>query len=138
KGGEFSILPSGKKDFTSTQYYIENTNVLRTEITSEDGTYRVTDFAPRFSQFDRYFKPLMLIRKIEPISKNPKVVVRCKPVYDYGKLELTTHRGSNHLVFQGGPEPIRLTTDIPLSNLVENKSFVLTEAKYIFLTYGNP
>ena len=138
KGGEFSILPSGKKEFTSTQYYIENTNVLRTEITSEDGTYRVTDYAPRFSQFDRYFKPLMLIRKIEPISKNPKVVIRCNPVYDYGRHKLNTHRGSNHLVFEGGPEPIRLTTDIPLSNLVEYKSFVLTEAKYIFLTYGNP
>lgn len=137
KGGEFSILPISK-EYTSKQYYIENTNVLRTEITSEDGTYRVTDFAPRFSQFDRYFKPLMLIRKIEPIDKNPKIKVRCKPVYDYGRLELDSYQGSNHLVFQGGPEPIRLTTNIPLSNFAEDRSFVLTEAKYIFLTYGSP
>src|SRR5690606_2145453 len=137
-GGEFSILPSGEKEYSSNQYYIENTNVLRTEITSVDGTYRVTDFAPRFRQFDRYFKPLMLIRKIEPISGSPKITVRCNPTYDYGRLKLTIHRGSNHLVFQGGPEPIRLTTDIALSNFVEEKSFVLTEAKYIFLTYGIP
>src|SRR3546814_5548343 len=34
KGGEFSILPISK-EHTSKQYYIENTNVLRTEITSE-------------------------------------------------------------------------------------------------------
>lgn len=137
KGGEFSILPTSK-EFSSKQYYIENTNVLRTEITTNDGTYRVTDFAPRFSQFDRYFKPLMLIRKIEPISKNPKIKIYCKPVYDYGRLELASYQGSNHLVFQGGPEPIRLTTDIPLSNFSEDRSFVLTEAKYIFLTYGSP
>lgn len=136
QGGEFSILPADGKDFTSKQYYIENTNVLRTEITTEDGTYRVTDFAPRFKQFDRYFKPLMLIRKIEPIDKNPRVLISCKPVYDYGRLKLTTYRGSNHLVFQGGPEPIRLTTNIPLSNLIEDNSFVLTEAKHMFLTYG--
>ncbi len=137
KGGEFSILPIST-EYTSKQYYIENTNVLRTEITSEDGTYRVTDFAPRFSQYDRYFKPLMLVRKIEPISKNPKIKVRCNPVYDYGKIQLNSYQGSNHLVFQGGPEPIRLTTDIPLSNFAEDRSFVLTEAKYIFLTYGSP
>src|SRR5690606_18761901 len=110
----------------------------RTEITSEDGTYRVTDFAPRFSQYDRYFKPLMLVRKIEPISKAPKIKVRCKPVYDYGKIQLDSYQGSNHLVFHGGPEPIRLTTDIPSSNFAEDRSFVLTEATYIFLTYGSP
>ena len=138
KGGEFSILPPSNREYSSKQYYIENTNVLRTEITSKDGAYRVTDFAPRFAQYDRYFKPLMLIRKIEPISKNPRVIVRCKPVYDYGRLSLSTHRGSNHLSFLGGPETIRLTTDIPLSNLLEEKSLVLTETKYIFLTYGNP
>ncbi|HUH19884.1 glycoside hydrolase family 15 protein [Albibacterium sp.] len=137
KGGEFSILPISS-EYTSKQYYIENTNVLRTEITSEDGTYRVTDFAPRFSQYDRYFKPLMLVRKIEPISKSPKIKVRCNPVYDYGKIQLDSYQGSNHLVFHGGPEPIRLTTDIPLSNFAEDRSFVLTEAKYIFLTYGSP
>src|SRR5690606_9356268 len=121
KGGEFSILPISS-EYTSKQYYIENTNVLRTEITSEDGTYRVTDFAPRFSQYDRYFKPLMLVRKIEPISKSPKIKVRCNPVYDYGKIQLDSYQGSNHLVFHGGPEPIRLTTDIPLSNFAEDRS----------------
>src|SRR5690606_1930050 len=133
KGGKFSILPTSK-EYTSKQYYIENTNVLRTEITSEDGTYRVTDFAPRFSQFDRYFKPLMLIRKIEPISKNPKIKVQCQPVYDYGRQELVSYQGSNHLVFQGGPEPIGLMTNIRLSNLVEDRAFVLQEARYLFLT----
>src|SRR5690606_34130428 len=84
------------------------------------------------------FKPLMLIRKIEPIHKNPRIKVDCKPVYDYGRQELISYQGSNHLVFQGGPEPIRLTTDIPLSHFAENKPFVLTVAKYIFLTYGSP
>src|SRR5690606_31464605 len=65
KGGRFSIQPVG--EFTSKQYYIENTNVLRTEITTAEGTYRITDFAPRFRQYERYFKPLMLLRKVEPL-----------------------------------------------------------------------
>src|SRR5690606_35982706 len=102
KGGQFSILPA-TDDFSSRQYYIENTNVLRTEITTEDGTYRVTDFAPRFRQFDRYFKPLMVVRKIEPIDRSPRIKVRCEPFYDYGKIKMSAHRGSNHIIFKGGP-----------------------------------
>lgn len=137
KGGTFSIKPH-EGDFESEQYYIENTNVLRTEITSEDGVYRVTDFCPRFKQYDRYFKPLMLIRKIEPIKGNPKIKITCEPKYDYGRLTLKAHRGSNHLEFHGGPELIRLTTDIPATNLLEQRSFVLTETRYLFLTYGVP
>lgn len=136
KGGEFSVLPHG--EFTSKQYYIENTNVLVTEITCEGGSYRVTDFAPRFEQYERYFKPLMLVRKIEPISDNPKVQVRCRPTYDYGKTQLSAHYGSNHIVFDGGPEPIRLTTDLPLSHFFEDQTLVLSEAKYMVLTYGAP
>src|SRR5690606_23603231 len=125
KGGEFSVLPSGQ--FSSKQRYVENTNVLITEITCEEGSYRVTDFIPRFRQYDRYFKPLMLIRKVEPIVNNPRIVVRCQPVYDYGKTKLTTHRGSNHIAFNGGQEPIRLTTDLPLSHFFDDQSFVLSE-----------
>src|SRR3989339_95501 len=82
KGGEFSILPS--VSYESHQYYLENTNVLCTEITSSEGVYRITDFAPRFHQFDRFFKPLMLIRKVELVSGTPRIRVKCKPVYDYG------------------------------------------------------
>ena len=47
KGGEFSILPP-QENFESQQYYIENTNILCTEISTEEGKYRVTAFAPRF------------------------------------------------------------------------------------------
>ncbi len=137
QGGEFSISPV-KSDYTSKQYYIENTNVLRTEITTDDGSYRVTDFAPRFSQYDRYFKPLMLIRKIEPLVNNPKIKLRCDPVYDYGLKKLKRHKGSNHLSFEGASASIRLTTDLPLSSFEEDATHVLTETKYIFLTYGTP
>src|SRR5690606_7056674 len=99
KGGEFSILPSG--DYTSIQYYKENTNVLCTEITTETGKYKITDFAPRFRQFERYYKPLMLIRKVEVLDGNPHVKIKCDPVYDYGKTQLETQRGSNHIDFIG-------------------------------------
>ena len=83
KGGEFSVRPSEPK-FSCQQYYIENTNVLCTEIENEHGRYRVTDFAPRFQQYQRYYKPLMFIRKIEPLSGTPRVKVYLRSGGDYG------------------------------------------------------
>jgi GH15 family glucan-1,4-alpha-glucosidase len=137
KGGEFSILPDG--DFTSHQYYLENTNILITEISCADGTsYKVTDYAPRFREHDRYYKPLMLIRQIDPIEGSPRIRVKCEPVSDYGKTKLTVNRGSNHIQFLGGEEKIRLTTNIPVSYVFDEQHFVLNETKYLAMTYGEP
>jgi GH15 family glucan-1,4-alpha-glucosidase len=134
KGGEFSIVPQG--EYTSTQYYIENTNVLRTEITAEDGKYRITDFAPRFHLYERYFKPLMFIRKIEPLEGNPRITIKCEPVCDYGKGKMRSSRGSNHIDYLGCDENIRLSTNVSLTYIIDEKAFVLNEAKYLIMTYG--
>ncbi len=137
KGGEFSILPDDD-DYSSDQYYIENTNILRTEITSQSGKYRVTDVAPRFFQFERYFRPLMLIRKIEPLEGNPRIKVTCRPTYNYGQHTPEKRRGSSHIEFSGYEDHFRLTTDISLSHIMEENYFVLNEPKYLVMTYGVP
>jgi GH15 family glucan-1,4-alpha-glucosidase len=137
KGGEFSILPDG--DYTSHQYYLENTNVLITEISCADGSkYKITDYAPRFREHDRYYKPLMLIRQIEAMEGSSRIKVKCEPVSDYGKTKLTVNRGSNHIQYLGGEEKIRLTTNIPVSYVFDGQYFVLNETKYLVMTYGEP
>ncbi|WP_299454845.1 glycoside hydrolase family 15 protein [uncultured Microscilla sp.] len=137
KGGEFSVLPP-QDNFESTQYYIENTNILCTEIATEEGKYRVTDFAPRFYHFDRYYRPLMLVRKIEPLSGSPRVKVKCQPVGDYGNFTPENHRGSNHIEYLGLEKKMRLTTDVSLTFIEDESYFLLNETKYLFLTYGSP
>ncbi len=135
KGGEFSILPAG--DYISRQYYLENTNVLCTEISNPEGKYRIIDFAPRFFQFERYYKPLMLIRKIEPLDGNPRIKVTCKPVCDYGNKKQKGSRGSNHIHFTGDDEHMQLSTNISLSHIEDANYFALNEPKYLILTYGH-
>jgi GH15 family glucan-1,4-alpha-glucosidase len=137
KGGEFSILPEG--EYSSHQYYQENTNILITEITVKSGgKYRITDFAPRFYQDQRYYKPLMLIRKIDVLEGSPRIIVKCSPVSEYGETKLDVNRGSNHIQYIGGDEKMRLTTNIPVSYVFEAHPFVLNESKYLVLTYGEP
>lgn len=137
KGGEFWIKPAGEM-LESDQRYLENTNILTTTITTDDGKYRVTDFAPRFYQHNRYFKPLMLIRKVEPLEGTPSVEVCCRPRGDYGKVVPTSYQASNHIEFQGLQEEVRLTTNFSLSYIMEQKNIVLNETKYLVLTYGAP
>ncbi len=137
KGGEFSLKPVGSS-FSSHQYYVPNTNVLVTEIDCGNSAYRITDFAPRFYQFDRYYRPLMLIRKVEPLRGLPRIQPICRPVGEYGTLELTRQRGSNHIRYLGLEESARLTTDIPINMFIEEEPFVLSTTRYIAFTYGVP
>lgn len=136
KGGEFSITPSG--DYASTQSYFPNTNVLVTEFSTAQGRYRVIDCAPRFYQFERYFKPLMLVRKIELLEGNPVITVKCRPVSNYGETPSETIVASNHLRYLHFDMPVRLTTDIALSYIEEEQAFVLSKNRYLVFTYGDP
>ncbi len=138
KGGNFTILPHEGTDFSTRQYYVENTNLLCTEVSSPEGVYKITDFAPRFFQHDRYYRPLMLIRKVERISGNPRIKVSCQPVGNYGNFMPHSHRGSNHIEFQGLEKIMRLTTNVSLSYLEDGQSFFLHDPKYLVLTYGAP
>ncbi|MVZ67651.1 glycoside hydrolase family 15 protein [Sphingobacterium sp. DK4209] len=136
-GGEYSIRPIGDI-FSAKQTYLENTNVLCTTIECKEGSYRVTDFAPRFEQYERYFKPLIMIRKIEPIQGRPRIKATCEPVYQYGKTKLNKHRGSNHIQFENGDVSLRLATDIPISHFFDETAHVLSKPVYLVLTFGSP
>jgi len=137
KGGHFFIEPESKECNTS-QRYLENTNILETTFSCPDGSFKVIDFAPRFFQYERYFKPLMLMRKVIPLSGRPRIRVCCHPVGDYGRKQPDTVFGSNHIRYQGLDAQVRLTTDVPLSYVDQEVTFALTEAKYMALTWGVP
>lgn len=137
KGGGFSIQPE-LEQYTSSQQYLRNTNILQTTFQNEEGSYRVTDFAPRFHQYERYFKPLMLIRKIEPLTGTPRIRVKCEPMGNYGETKPERVFGSSHIKYQGLAAEMRLTTDIPLTYIDQQEAFVLNETKYLILTYGAP
>jgi len=136
KGGCFKITPAG--NHKSNQYYLTNTNILCTEFESAQGKFRVIDCAPRFLQFERYYRPLMLVRKIEWMSGNPQIIVECSPKGDYGNTIPEEVIASNHIRYLGLANQVRLTTDIPLNYISEKKPFVLTGNKYLVLTYGEP
>mgnify|MGYP000019304881 CR=1 FL=1 len=134
-GGRFEIRAA--TDVMGSQCYVDNTNVLETTFSSEEGTFRVLDFAPRFILYDRVFRPTQLFRIVEPVSGSPRIRVRCEPKLGWSKATPTTYQGSNHITFEGFASPLRLTTDIPLAHL-GGRAFALTERRHLALTWGAP
>jgi GH15 family glucan-1,4-alpha-glucosidase len=136
KGGVFSI--EGVDAESVQQEYVENTNVLRTVFSGPNGEFELYDFAPRFLLYDRYYKPPMFVRVIKPLSGEPRAIVRCKPVYDYGRLRPTTWAASNHVEYRDLPAPVRLTTNVPLAYIEDERPFLLERDRHLVLTWGQP
>ena len=135
EGGKFIV---GAADgLTGEQSYLENTNILQTTFKTPTGSFRVLDFAPRFLQYDRAFRPTQLFRIVEPIEGTPRIKVVCEPRLGWSKSAPTTLQGSNHIRYEGFDSQLRLTTDIPVSYL-NGQPFSLTERCHLVLSWGAP
>ena len=76
------------------QRYIANTAILETELIDRAGNVaRVTDFAPRFTDRGRTFRPLLLVRRIVPISGRPTFRLRLPYSRSKGRGGSITARG---------------------------------------------
>ena len=113
--------------FAETQQnYVGNTAVLSTILTDADGQgVRIIDFAPRFKQYERIFRPQMLIRRIEPIAGSCRIRIRIRPWFDYGSVKPTATSGSNHIDYAAGGRSVRVTTDGPVSLISEESWFII-------------
>jgi glucoamylase len=112
--------------------------VLCTEFTCRDGKFVVKDFAPRIRIYERQFRPLMLVRKVELLEGEPAITISCQPRGDYGKVIPDAVIGSNHIRYLNLDQQVRLTTDIPLTYVLKEKSLILDQNRYLVLTYGEP
>lgn len=108
------------------QHYIEHTAVLITRLyDAHGGCVELCDFAPRFRLHGRMFYPMMLIRRITKLSGSPRITLRLRPSFDYGRLHPQITRGSHHVRYVGPDLVLRLTTDASISALLEERSFYL-------------
>jgi GH15 family glucan-1,4-alpha-glucosidase len=137
QGGHFSIeLPTL---VSCSQSYVENTAVLSSILEDERGNViEVIDFAPRFTQFDRAFRPPQLVRMVRPIRGRPRIRVKVRPLYDWGDKTPERSRGSSHLRFIGPRGALRLTTDAPISYVAEERFFVVDRPLSFFFGTDEP
>jgi GH15 family glucan-1,4-alpha-glucosidase len=119
--------------------YVRNSAIICTVLTDRHGgKVKITDFAPRFRQFGRVFRPPQLFRIVEPLAGLPRITVRMRPTYDYGKPIPHRSLGSNHIRYAGDSTAIRLTTDAPLSMIDSEAPLVLTRPLHMVFGPDEP
>jgi GH15 family glucan-1,4-alpha-glucosidase len=108
----------------SEQHYEPNTAVLRTRLYDvREQCVEVIDFSPRYWSRGRPFRPTMLVRRIRPLQGNPRIVLRVRPRFDWGRQAPEVTRGSNHLRYVGDDQTLRLTTNAPISHVLSETLF---------------
>jgi len=123
---------------SSHSEYQPNTAIIRTTLTDAAGNaVRITDFAPRFLQYGRYFRPAQLCRLVEPVQGLPRVTLRMRPTHHYGK-PCEAVAGSSHIRYLGGDQALRLTTDAPLSYVMQETPFALKHLVSLVMGVDEP
>ena len=118
----------------SEQSYIRNTPVLVTVLHDSHGNaVEVTDFAPRFRQHGRMFRPIMLVRRIKPVAGSPRIRIRLRPASNYGAARAQITRGSNHIRYVGPDWILRLTADCSISAILDETPMVLDDGITLIL-----
>ncbi|MDE1853339.1 MAG: glycoside hydrolase family 15 protein [Thaumarchaeota archaeon] len=82
KGGRWAVRPSGS--CSSTQSYIEDTNILRTEFRTVTSRVVVTDFMPCSVTPGAWSTPPEIHRIVESLSGEMEMQFVFSPVFDYG------------------------------------------------------
>lgn len=130
--GAFAIEIEGLA--RSEQHYVDNTAVLRTRLWDAQGQgVEISDFAPRFIARGRMYRPLMLVRRIRVLAGAPRIRVRVRPRFDWGRAAPQLTQGSHHIRYVGPDQVLRLTTSVPLAYVLREEAFVATEPVSLIL-----
>ena len=116
------------------QNYLPNTAVLVTRLFDRHGgAIEIVDFSPRHRSHGRIYHPVMLARRVSPISGSPRIRVRLRPLCDYGAHRAPTTSGSNHIRYLLSDVVQRLTCDVATPFIERELAFGLDRpAHFVF------
>jgi len=138
KGGSFGFAVSD--DYSISQRYFYRTNVLCTEYKSDEGSFEVIDFMPRYKTSDSdYFAPAEIYRYIRLKSGSPKFKIIYNPLLNYARDEVTHVLGDHHIrTFSkiNHADCIFLYSSLNLYDVMKSKEITLRETHFLLLSYN--
>ena len=116
RGGCFAIRPS--IPFKAGRRYIENTNVLETTFTTDNGVVRLTDLMPVMKEEEKKHRltPFrQLLRRVEGVDGAVPMTMVFDPRPDYAQSTPNFKQRGDTITVEDGPSVLTLRTDIPLA-----------------------
>jgi GH15 family glucan-1,4-alpha-glucosidase len=121
------------------QHYLRNTPILVTRLTDANGAVaEVFDFCPRFERTGRTYRPVAFVRIVRAISGAPRVRILLNPARNWGGRDAERTSGSNHVRYLFAGQPLRLTTDAPVSHVLDGRPFRVEKTLNFFLGPDEP
>ncbi len=138
KGGSFSFLVDDK--YMVTQHYIEHTNILSTLFESEEGSFEVIDFMPRYKMLDyEYYLPPELYRMVRLKKGKPRFSIHYQPAMDYARPkmrhEVMTEYIKSYCV-SDKYETVFLYSSLDLQKIISGEEFELTQDEFFLVSYN--
>src|SRR3546814_215639 len=84
------------------------------------------------------FRPVAFARIVRPVAGSPRLEMELVPMRDYGAEVAPTTRGTNHIRYLIGNQPLRLTTDAPVGYVMEGHAFRVEQDLHFFLGPDEP
>jgi GH15 family glucan-1,4-alpha-glucosidase len=135
--GEWRIALDGQVSAEAS--YLRNTPILLTRLTDAEGAVaEVYDFCPRFERSGRMYRPVAFCRIVRPVAGAPRLRVLLNPATGWGAADAERTSGTNHIRYLLKPQPLRLTTDAPVGQIIEGRAFRLERACHFFLGPDEP
>jgi len=138
KGGEFSFEVSDK--YSITQKYVENTNILCTLFTSDEGSFEVLDFMPRYKLVEpNYYLPPEIYRYIRFLSGKPTFRINYNPKMKYAEKEAVHHIGKRFIRTESIDDPldcVYLYSSIQFASILGKKEITLENDQFILLSHN--
>lgn len=138
KGGCFSLEVD--KTYTISQHYIEHTNILSTLFESEEGSFEVLDFMPRYKMLDfDYYLPPELYRMIRLKKGKPRFRVNYNPALDYARHEMRHEITSAYIKSYSLSEKydtIFLYSSLDYNKIVSGEEIELRQDAFFLISYN--
>lgn len=116
------------------QHYLDNTAILITRLYDRHGgCIEITDFAPRFGQYGRMFRPMTLVRRVKRIAGSPRLTLRIRPACNHGADKPDITWGSHHVRYVMPDLTLRLTTNASITAVLEELPFFLEDSITLLL-----
>jgi len=137
KGGSFSI--SAKGDYSVSQKYRHNTNILETKYVSDDASFEILDFMPIYRiEGTHYYNAAEIYRILRVIRGNPVISIGYSPRLNYasptkGCIERNFIK---HVTTEGRYESIYLYTDVDKELVMNGDYFELTGNRFFCINYN--
>ncbi len=136
KGGRFQFLP--EQGTVGAMAYVRNTNILRTEIHTAEGSCELIDFAPRIPAGLGVHAPVEIHRLLRPLAGAPRLRAVFDPKPDYARATVDVAVTADGLEVLGGPQRVFLHSNVPAMTIADGRPFRVDRPLYFVLSGGRP